>query len=188
MERLKEQMRHIDKIKESLAPFTIFKGVEVDILRDGSLDLPDEILSQLDVVVASIHTGLREDPKTQTRRIIKAIENPYVHIIGHLQGRLLGHREPYQLDFQEIFLAAHQCQKVLEINVAPDRLDLRDVLMKEAALAKIKMAINTDAHSVSQLDYMDLGVSYARRGYLEKKDVINTYSRKELEGFLKSWR
>src|SRR5690606_5740519 len=128
------------------------KGTEVDILPDGSLDYPDEILSQMDIVIASIHTSFQLDRKTMTNRIIKAMQNPYVHIIGHPTGRLLLRREPYALDLEQIFHVARETGTLLELNANPHRLDLSDINLKKAKEEyQIKFSINTDAHSIEQL-------------------------------------
>lgn len=174
-DRLEEQMERIDELQEIYAPFTILKGVEVDIKRDGSLDHPQEVLQAMDLVVASIHIGLKDDRERITSRVLKAMENPLVHIIAHPTGRILGYREPSQVHIERILEAAKEYNKVLEINVAPDRLDLAHDYIRKAKEMEIRLAINTDAHAVSHLDYMRAGVAYARRGYLEARDVINTY-------------
>ncbi len=182
--RLEEQIKRIEELNASFQDFRILTGVEVDINSDLSLDHPEEILSKLDVVVASIHTGFRQDEDQLTARLLKAVENDNVDIIGHPSGRLLGRRAPYSINLDLVLEAAAWEGKVLEINASPDRLDLSAEYIKKARDLGIKLAINTDAHSISQLDYMQLGVAYARRGWLEAVDVINTLSLPELMDFL----
>lgn len=191
IEELQQQWREIDQLNERFSDFHILKGSEVDILPDGSLDYPDEILSQLDLVIASIHTSFQLDQKTMTKRLIKAMKNPYVHIIGHPTGRLLLRREPYALDLEQIFQVAQETGTILELNANPRRLDLSDSLLKQAKETyNLKFAINTDAHAVDQLSLISYGIGTARRGWLEKEDVINMHpwstAKKWLKGHKKS--
>lgn len=172
-------MEEIDKINKKLGINFIKKGVEVDILPDGSLDLPDEILSKLDWVVASIHTQFNRD---NTDRIIKAMENPYVCVIGHPTGRTFGSREGYQLS-EEILKVAKETNTALEINAQPTRMDLPDIWIKKAVEMGVKLVISTDSHSLSNFGYMEIGVSLARRGWAKKEDILNTYSWEEIERF-----
>ena len=174
-EQLKEQHRDILQIRERLG-FNLLSGTEVDILADGSLDLPDSVLARRDVVVASIHSGFRQDEKQLTMRVMKAMENPHVDIIGHPTGRLLGRRAPYAIDMEKIMEKAAKTGCVLEINASPDRLDLNDVHAQMAQTLGVKIAINTDAHSRAELENMYLGLSVARRAWLATDDVINTWS------------
>ncbi len=184
-ERLLQQIEAIRDVNKKLKGFRLLAGTEVDILSDGSLDYPDEILAQLDCVVASIHVGLGGDREKQTRRILAACENPYVHIIGHMTGRMLPRREPYPLDTNEIFKVAAETGTAIEINASPYRLDLRDVYAREAQNHGVTIVVSTDAHSTGQLDLMRYGVLTARRGWLGKADVLNTHPLKQLVQFFK---
>ncbi|MEW6457361.1 MAG: DNA polymerase/3'-5' exonuclease PolX [Acidobacteriota bacterium] len=181
-----KQIDEIDRLNEKLRKknFYVFKGIEVDIDKDGNLDFSDDVLSKLDVVIAAIHTGFKQDIKTQTRRIVRAMKNKYVNLIAHPSGRLLGEREAYELDMDEILKVAKDTRTNIEINAYHLRLDLRDIFCKKAKELEVKMAIGTDAHILDQLDYIKLGVYVARRGWLEKKDVLNTYPLIEIGKYL----
>jgi DNA polymerase (family 10) len=174
IERLRQQQELIRMLNQKYAPFTILCGAEVDILKDGSLDYPDEVLKTLDIVSASIHSGFSQPRATITKRIITAMENPYVDIINHPTGRLLQKREGYDVDLERVLKAAVRTGTALEINASPDRLDLDDVWSRRARDMGIRLSIDTDAHSTSQLSQMRLGVFVARRGWLEARNVINT--------------
>ncbi len=173
-ERLREQVEEIQKLNQELKDFTILSGVEVDIKSDGSLDFSDEILSKLDVVIAAIHSGFKQESKIITERIIKAMQNRFVNIIAHPTGRLIGYRESYQVDINEMMEVAAKTGTILEINSYPERLDLNDIYCRMAKEKGVQLAIETDAHSIEGLTFMDLGVAVARRGWLEEKEVINT--------------
>ncbi|HQE05399.1 MAG: DNA polymerase/3'-5' exonuclease PolX [Tepidanaerobacteraceae bacterium] len=183
--RLRQQLELIKGINERVKGIRILTGIEVDILPDGSLDFDDDILKELDVVIASIHSGFKQDKTTISSRIVNACHNRYVNIIAHPTGRLLGRREPYDVDMDEVFEAAAKTGTVLEINSSPDRLDLNDVNVKRAAEMGIKIAINTDAHGTEALSDMMYGVWVARRGWLAAENIINTYSLEQLLEFLK---
>ncbi|ACX52880.1 DNA-directed DNA polymerase [Ammonifex degensii KC4] len=155
-------------------------GVEVDILLDGTLDYPNEVLAQLDVVVAAIHTGLRQSKEVQTKRLLAAAANPYVHAIAHPTGRLLGEREPYELDLEAVFTAAARTGTWLEINAYYKRLDLNDINARAAAARGVEFTIGTDAHLLEQMEFLELGVGVARRAWLTREKVINTLSYEEL--------
>ncbi len=176
-ERLFCEMHEIDKLNNQLKDFKILKGTEVDILPDGSLDFSDEILKQLDIVVASIHSAFNQNP---TDRIIKAIKNPYVDIIAHPTGRLINIREGYEIDLDKIFQQAKITGTAIELNSHPDRLDLNDVSVKRAAELGVKIAVNTDAHQAVQLMNIKYGIGTARRGWLTKNNVQNCLSLHEL--------
>lgn len=182
--KLREQIRIIKKMNEKLEGIRILTGIEVDILTDGSLDFDDDILKELDVVIASVHSGFKQDRKTLTRRIINACYNPYVNIIAHPTGRILGRRDPYDVDMDIVLEAAAATDTVLEINSSPDRLDLNDFMVRRANDLGIKIAINTDAHDKEALTDMKYGVWVARRGWLTAQSVINTYPLKQLLDFL----
>jgi DNA polymerase (family 10) len=178
--RLSRQIREIDHLNEKLDGLTILKGIEVDILKDGRLDLPDTILSRLDVVVASVHFHFDLPREQQTDRIVRALQNPYVSILGHPTGRLIGEREPYDIDMERVISTAKELGCCLEINSEPDRLDLNDIHANAAKTAGVKLAISTDAHSVNALGYARFGVDQARRAWLTADDVLNTRSLAEL--------
>lgn len=160
-------------------------GIEVNIQQDGSLDLPDIVLQELDIVIASVHSAFKQSETQMTERVIKAIKNPFVHIIGHPTGRLLGQREPYNINIDEVIKNAKEYGKFLEINAYPLRMDLNDINSKKAKETKIKLVINTDAHAINQLDYIVYGVSVARRAWLEKEDVLNTMKPEKLLELIK---
>lgn len=172
--RLLRQIDEIDRLNAKLRDFTVLKGVEVDILADGSLDLPDEVLSRLDIVVAAIHYKFDLPRDEQTERIIRAMDNRHVSILAHPTGRLIEEREPYDIDLDRVMVAAKQRGCCLELNAEPDRLDLTDVAAKAAKELGVQVAISTDAHSTAGLAYMRYGVDQGRRGWLEAGDVINT--------------
>lgn len=185
-ERLKEQVEIIQKLNQELKDFTILSGIEVDIKSDGSLDFSDEILSKLDVVIAAIHSGFKQESKVITERIIKAMQNKLVSIIAHPTGRLIGYRESYQVDINKMMDIAAETRTILEINACPERLDLNDVYCRMAKDRGVQLAIETDAHSIDGLEFMNLGVDVARRGWLEEKDIINTLSLEKLLKRLKN--
>ena len=173
-ERLKEQVELIQKLNQELKNFTIISGIEVDIKSDGSLDFSDEILSKLDVVIAAIHSGFKQESKIITGRLVGAMQNRFVSIIAHPTGRLIGYRESYQVDIDKIMDMAAKTGTILEINAYPERLDLNDIYCRMAKDRGVQLAIETDAHSIDGLEFMNLGVDVARRGWLEEKDVVNT--------------
>jgi DNA polymerase (family 10) len=183
--RLSQQIDEIDRLNDGLDRFTVLKGVEVDILADGRLDLPDKILSRLDIVVAAVHYKFDLSRQAQTGRIIRAMDNRHMSILAHPTGRLIGEREPYDVDMEHIIAAARERGCHLEINAEPDRLDLTDVHAQAAKSAGVKVAISTDAHTMAALGYMRFGVDQARRGWLEPADVINTRPLAELKKLLR---
>lgn len=183
--RLAQQVAEIDRLNAMLGGMTVLKGIEVDILKDGSLDLPDKALARLDVVVASVHSYFDLPRQVQTDRIIRAMRNRHVSILGHPTGRLIGEREPCDLDMDRILVAARELGCHLELNAEPDRLDISDTQARAAREAGVKVAISTDAHSVSALKCMRFGVDQARRGWLGPADVINTRSIDQLHRLLK---
>ncbi len=178
--RLLAQIEHVRKLNESIEGITLLAGSEVDIRPNGSLDYPDDILAQLDIVIASIHSQFTLSEAAMTERMIAVIENPYVKIIGHPTGRLLGSRPMYPIDVDAVIRAAAENDTVLEINASPSRLDLGPEYVQKAREAGVLMSINTDAHSKSQFEFLRFGVNVARRSGLTKDDVINTYTLKEL--------
>ncbi|ADY73188.1 PHP domain protein [Desulfurobacterium thermolithotrophum DSM 11699] len=176
----------IDKLNEKFkGKIRILKGMEVDILPDGSLDYDNEILSQLDFVVAAIHSRFTQD---NTERIIKAMENPYVNAIAHPTGRLIGQREGYPLDIEAIMKKAAETGTALEVNAYYNRLDLKDIHCRLAVKFGVKLVISTDSHHVDHMWMIKLGVGTARRGWVRKEDVINTKNLKDLQKFLKEKR
>jgi len=170
---LLKQLAEIEKINSRLKgkKFQLLKGIEVDIKADGSLDFPDEILKKLDVVVASIHSGFKQ---RVTERMVSAMKNPNVDIIGHPTGRLISRREGYEVDLGKVMEAARDTGTALEINAYYDRLDLSDVTSRKAKELGITLAIGTDTHTLTHLDFMKFGLAVARRGWLEKRDLLNT--------------
>jgi DNA polymerase (family 10) len=184
-ERLGEQIEEIEKLNERAADFRIIRSCEVDILEDGSLDLENEILEELDVVIGAVHYYMNLPRKKQTQRIIRAMDNPHFNILAHPTGRLIGSREPYEIDIEQIMKAAKERGCFLEINADPTRLDLNDIHCKMAKEIGLKVPVSTDAHSVRGLRQMRLGVSQARRGWLTAEDVLNTHSWAEIKKLLK---
>ena len=178
--RLSKQIEAIDRLNEKMDDIFVLKAIEVDILEDGSLDLPDEILKELDLTVCSVHYKFNLSRKKQTERIMRAMDNPFFHILAHPSGRLINEREPYEVDIERLMEAAKERGCILELNAHPDRLDLTDRDCKMAKEMGVKVAISTDAHRTTDLDFMRFGVGQARRGWLEPDDVINTQSRTQL--------
>ncbi len=173
-EQLLEQGKEIKAINKRLRGFRIIHGVEVDIRSDGTLDISNDVLKELDVVVASIHSGFKQSRQQLTKRIVSAMKNPYVSIIAHPTGRLIGERDAYDVDMDEILTIAKKTGTAIEINAYPLRLDINDTYAKRAKEMGIPIVIATDTHVTNQFDYMRYGVSIARRGWLEKDDVLNT--------------
>ncbi|SKA04765.1 DNA polymerase/3'-5' exonuclease PolX [Selenihalanaerobacter shriftii] len=180
IDELKKQIDEIDKINEVLNDFRVLKGCEVDILNDGQLDYDSKLLSELDIVVASIHSGFNNSKEEMTNRILRAMEHKEVNILGHPTGRLLGKRGPYAVDIEKVIEKAVETETILEINASPQRLDLSSEHLRLAKEAGAKIVINTDAHNTQQLDNIKFGVYNARKGWIEPKEVINTYSLTEL--------
>lgn len=180
---LSKKIDRIKKLNKKLKKIRVLVGTEVDILGDGSLDYKDEILKQLDFVIAAIHTGFKQTEKQLTDRTVKAMKNRYVHAIAHPTGRLMEVRDAYKIDLEKIFKVARDTNTALEISAFPARLDLNDRACQRAKEKGVRLVISTDSHTISQLNNMFFGVSVARRGWLEKKDVLNTLS---LEKFLKA--
>jgi DNA polymerase (family X) len=183
--RLMAQMEEIDRLNAGMDGFTLLKGIEVDILEDGSLDFPDHVLRRLDIVVASVHSRFQLTLAQQTERILRAMDHRYFSILGHPSGRLIGEREPYAVDMAAVVRKAAERGCCLELNANPARLDLTDLHCQMAREAGVLVAINTDAHSTAELGQLRHGVNQARRGWLEKKDVLNTRSLDEVLALLK---
>ncbi|MCD6410369.1 DNA polymerase/3'-5' exonuclease PolX [bacterium] len=185
-ERDKEIEKLNSKFKIQNSKFTILRGCEANILKDGSIDIKDEALKKLDYAIAGIHSHFKMSKREMTERIIKAMKNPYINIISHPTGRILKRRDEYQIDFDKILRAAKVTGTVLEINSFPERLDLNDIHIRRAKEEGVKMIINTDAHQKDQLRYIEFGIAQARRGWAEVKDIVNCWSpRKMLEFFNK---
>jgi len=182
--RLRKQIGDIDRLNEKLSGIRILKSIELDILEDGSLDLPDDVLEELDLVICSIHYKFDLSREKQTERILKAMDNPAFNILSHPTGRLINERKPYEINMEKIMEAARDRGCFLELNAHPDRLDLRDTHCKMAKEMGIKIAIGTDAHRIDDLDFMRFGIGQARRGWLESEDVLNTNDWKELKKLL----
>ncbi len=187
LEDVREQRKEINALMEETGDrIHILQGAEVEIKSDGSLDYPDDILAELDIVIASLHSGLRQPREKITDRLIKAMRNPHVDIIGHPTGRLFPDRDPSDLDMDAVLSIAADTGVALEINAHPARLDLDDVHARRAIELGIKLSINTDAHSDSDMDLMHFGVSTARRAWVEAENVINTWNVQNLLKWLKS--
>jgi DNA polymerase (family 10) len=186
--RLARQMDAIDQLNATLTGLTILKGAEVDILQDGSLALADAVLKRLDLVVIAVHSQFGLSEAKQTRRILRALERPYVSILAHPFGRLLGERAPYPLDFERVLAAASQRPCYLEINAQPKRLDLDDIYARSARDGGVLLSIASDAHSADQFDYLDDGIRQARRGWVTKDDVLNARPLDKLSGLLRNTR
>jgi DNA polymerase (family 10) len=174
--KLLERNREIDGLNKKLSGFTILKGCEANIMADGSIDIADEVLAQMDFVIVGIHSQLRMKEEEMTRRIVTAMENPHVDILAHPTGRLVQRRDEYLVDMEALFRAAQQTGTVLEIDAFPDRLDLNAHNIRLAKENNVSMVIDTDTHSVEHMGYLYLGVAQARRGWAERKDIINTES------------
>jgi DNA polymerase (family 10) len=177
---VKKERKEIDALNTKYKGFRILHGTEADILADGSLDYPDEVLAGFDMVLASVHTRLEAPEAVMTRRLIRAIENPHVRIIGHPTGRRFGFREPSAVDMEKVCRAAAARDVALEINAHYERLDLNDVHARMAAGMGVKLAISTDAHNTQGLAMMRFGVAVARRAWLRPQQVINTWPLKDL--------
>jgi DNA polymerase (family 10) len=184
--RLRRQLAAIDRLNDELEGIRLLKGVEVDILQDGTLDLSDAVLMQVDLTVCAIHGGFGLSRIKQTERIIRAMDNPHFNILAHPTGRLINQRDAYDVDMEKVMEAALERGCYLELNAHPDRLDLDDVHCRMAKEMGLKVAISTDAHAASNLDYMRYGVDQGRRGWLEPEDVLNTRSFRELASLLRS--
>jgi len=181
---LRKQWAEIDRLNERLKGIIVLKGVEVDILERGGLDLPDDVLAEADWVVASVHYGQRQPREQITRRVIEAICNPYISCTGHPTGRMLLRRAPYEIDLEAVISAAAEEGKALELSAHPVRLDLDDAACAAARAAGVPVTISTDAHSPDGLDAMRCGVQQARRGGLQAADVANTRSWPQLRKLL----
>jgi DNA polymerase (family 10) len=183
-ERAREQWKELDEVRERVTEIEILRSAEVDILEDGSLDMPDEILDELDLVVISVHSFMDLDKKTMTERVLRAMAHPAVDVLAHPTGRQLGRREPFSLDVEAVLEAAAELSVAVELNANPRRLDLSDVHVHRAKELGVPVVISTDAHSPRGLDDMRFGVDQARRGWLSAADVLNTRSVEALRKWL----
>jgi DNA polymerase (family 10) len=181
---LKKQHAEIDAVNKKLKGFKIFKGIESDILSDGSLDYPEKILEQFDFVIASVHFGFKMSEAEMTKRLVKILENPYTTMLGHMTGRLLLAREGFALNTDKIIETAAKHKKIIEINANPHRFDMDWRYLKKAAAQGVRFSINPDAHSPEGLKDTAYGVGIARKGWLTKKEVVNTMTLGEMEKFL----
>jgi DNA polymerase (family 10) len=173
----KRAVEHIRRIRDAgkkIEGITIFAGIEVDILADGDLDLSDDVLTQMDLVIASVHSVFNQEPAKMTDRLLKAISNPNTSIIGHPTGRILLRRDAYPYDMHAVLAAAARNKVAMELNSYPDRLDLNDVNLRQAKQHGVKIVINTDSHHISHMEKIRFGVVQARRAWLTKDDVLNT--------------
>ncbi len=187
-DRLREQRAEIQRLNSGYTDFALLHGVEVEIRGDGSLDLPDEALAELDVVIASVHSGLRQPREEITARVVRAMQNPHVDIIGHPLGRILGQRDETAIDVETLLRVAAETGTALEVNAIPLRLDLDDVHIRRAIGMGVRLAINSDAHNPAGLNAMTFGVATARRGWAEPKDILNTLPADEMLAQLKGAR
>ena len=183
--RLLAQIEEIDRLNATLKGIRLLKGIEVEILEDGSLDLPDRLLRQLDLVIGSVHSRFRLPVQKQTERLLRAMDHACFSILGHPSGRLINERDPYEVDMAAVVQKAKERGCFLELNANPQRLDLTETHCQMAKEAGVLVAINTDAHSVAEFDQLRYGIGQARRGWLEKKDVLNTRPLNELLNLLK---
>ena len=177
---ISKQLQEIELINRKIEGFTVLSGIELNIDARGQLDIRNAVLEDLDIVIASIHSGFKQEEKKMTERVLKAIHNDYVNILGHPTGRIINRRSPLNLNLLKIFETASELGVFMEINAFPDRLDLSDVNCFTARDHNILFSIGTDAHNSEQLKFMEFGISTARRGWLENKQIVNTFSLKEL--------
>jgi DNA polymerase (family 10) len=185
VEKLLAQHRKIREINKKLRGFKVLSGTEVDIRSDGTLDYPDEILKKLDIVIASVHSGFRQSREHITRRINSAIMNPFVSIIAHPTGRIIGERDAYEVDMDQLLKAAAETSTAMEINAYPFRLDLNDIHVRLAMKMGVILSVSTDAHRESQFEFMKYGIGIARRGWLSKGNIMNTFHYDRLIKFIK---
>ena len=173
-QRAVEHIRRIREVGKQIEGITVFAGIEVDILADGDLDLSDDVLAQMDLVIASVHSVFNQDPAKMTERLLRAITNPNTSIIGHPTGRIQLRRDSLQFDMGAVLGAAAKHKVAMELNAYPDRLDLNDVHLRQAKQHGVKLVINTDSHHTSHMEKIRYGVLQARRAWLTRDDVLNT--------------
>ena len=179
-----KQLQEIELVNRKMENIAVLSGIELNIDARGQLDIRNAVLKDLDIVIASVHSGFKQDEKTMTERVLKAIHNDYVNVLGHPMGRIINKRSPLQLNLSKVFEVASKLGIFMEINAFPDRLDLSDVNCFTARSHNLPFSIGTDAHSADQLNFMEFGISTARRGWLERKHVVNTLSLKDLKKLL----
>ncbi|MBI5883730.1 MAG: hypothetical protein HZB91_11575 [Elusimicrobia bacterium] len=185
VERLRASIKELAQVRKKVKGIKLMRSMEVDILKDGSMDYPDEVLAELDIVIGAIHSGFKMDEEVMTERIVKAVRHPKVHVIAHLSGRLLSGRGGYKLDTEAVMREAAKHGTALEINGQPDRQDITDVQARRAKELGIPVALTTDAHAPSEFDFMEMAVTVARRGWLTKDDVLNCRTYEELRDWLR---
>ena len=184
--RIRAQWKEIDAVNKKLAgKIKILKGTECDILKDGTLDLDDETLSKLDVVGVSVHSFFTLPRAEQTARVVRAISNPHVDILFHPTGRLINKRPPIDIDIDEIIRAAKKTGTIMEIDALPERSDLKDEHIRKCVEAEVKMSIDSDAHAVAHFAFLECGIAQARRGWAERKDIVNAWPLEKMLAFLK---
>ena len=184
-DRLRQQILEIKQLNQRLDGIHILCGMEVDIRADGTLDMPDELLEELDIVTAAVHSAMNQSQEQMTKRLILAMENPHVDVLAHPTSRLLPGREPVAVDMEAIFQAAARTKTILEINAMPSRLDLKDIHAYRARELGVRLIINTDAHSTEHLEFMRFGVGVARRGWCQPQDILNTRPLEEVIAYLR---
>ncbi|MBM3932953.1 MAG: PHP domain-containing protein [SAR202 cluster bacterium] len=185
LERLKEHIAELRRLEAEIGGIKVLCGSEVDIRADGTMDYPDEVLAELDWVIGSVHSAMGRDSETVTARVIRAMHNPYVTVIGHLSTRLIGERRPLNADYEAIFRAAAETGTAMEINASPERLDIKDAHIYRCRDLGVRMVISSDAHTTERLDNQRYGIGIARRGWCEAKDILNTLPVDDFKSFLK---
>ena len=183
--RLRQQIEDIDRLNEQLDGITLLKGIELDILEDGQLDLPDSVLAQLDLVVGAVHSKFHLSRAKQTERILRAMDHPHFSLLAHPTGRLLETRDAYDVDMPRLIRHARQRGCYLELNAQPDRLDLLDTYCHMAKAEGVLISVDSDAHSVNDFNNLEYGIGQARRGWLEKEDILNSRTLPQLRKLLK---
>jgi DNA polymerase (family X) len=187
-ERLEEERALVKRVNHKMAPFVVLLGTEMDILMDGQLDFGDDVLRSLDYVSASVHSGFRQPREVMTARMIRALSNPLVNTLNHPHGRIIRRREGYEVDMQAVIEQAASVGCALELNATPDRLDLNGTWARRALALGARFTVSSDAHSTTELDFMQFGIGSARRGWLTAGDVLNTYPLDELRALLNARR
>jgi DNA polymerase (family X) len=182
-ERLRSQREEIMKLNEKYSDIHLFAGVEMDILSDGTLDFSDSFLMEMDYVIGAIHSSFSQTEEQIMKRLFAALENPYVSLIAHPTGRLIGRREGYKVNLEKLIERAKETNTALEINANPNRFDISAEWAKLAQESGVSLAVNTDAHSYQMLEHMKYGIGVARKGWLQKDTVINTWSKEKLIAF-----
>ena len=184
-ERILQQIKEIQKIRKKFNDITVFTGVEVDIKGKGELDLAEDVLKRLDIVIGSIHSGFKMDKEEMTKRLVKAFDTGLIKIFGHPTTRIINYRPEIQFDINRIFKICRDNNIALEINSFPERLDLRDVYIRDAVNNRVKLIINTDAHHIDHFKLIKYGIAQARRGWANKNDIVNTYDLDKFKKFFK---